>query len=184
MTNKWQGLSDHHAAGAVVQRLELGAGGCKQAGGVVGADQVDLDDLGKVLQRRSLAVLADHAFGGADASDLHQDAGRAVGGCRRVYGPSHPIRIAHIAGQAQSANVTGHALGLVLIEVEHRHLGAQSGQFTGGGFAQTRSAAGHERGCSLDVHGDSFLVDQAAASGFSINRAMPWPPPTQALAMP
>eukprot|EP01034_Spumella_vulgaris_P033642 gene33642-41507_t len=67
----------------VLHGVELGAGLGKQARRVVGADQVDVDHFGKLVQRRGFAVFADHALGGADACDLHQDAGGAVGcgGC-------------------------------------------------------------------------------------------------------
>ena len=55
-------------------------------------------------------------------------------------------------------------------------------RLSGGGLTETRATAGDEGGVSLNVHGVVLLVFQA--EGFSMRRAMPWPPPTQALAMP
>ena len=76
----------------------------------------------------------------------------------------------------------GHRAGAVEIDVEAGDLGAGAGKLARGRRAQARGAAGHDGGMSFDVHGQLFRAE--AASGFSINSAMPWPPPMQAEAMP
>jgi hypothetical protein len=54
--------------------------------------------------------------------------------------------------QATPLDVRGHALGVGQVDVEHGDLGAQAGEFAGGGLAEARSAAGDEGGLSLNVH--------------------------------
>ena len=150
---------NHDATGTVFHGVELSAGLSKQTRRVVGADQVDVDDLGEFLQRCGFAVFTDHALGGADAGDLHQDAGRAVGCGGRLDGLGHAVCIAHVAVHCDAANVSGHALGVGHVQVEHRDLGAQTGQFAGRGLAQTRATAGDQCCLSLDVHVSSFLSE-------------------------
>jgi hypothetical protein len=94
---------------------------------------------------------------------MHQDAGRAVRCCGGLDGFGHAVRVRYVAMHGQAANVFGHALGVLHVEVEHRDLGAQTGEFTGGGFAQTGAAAGDQCCLSLDVHFFAFSVVLGAA---------------------
>ena len=100
-----RGGEQHDAALAVGQRLELRAGGGEEATHVVGADQVDVDDAGEVFQRRRAAVLLHDALGGADAGDVHQDAGRAVRGGGLRDGGLGAFGAGHVALHGDAADV-------------------------------------------------------------------------------
>ena len=65
----------------------------------------------------------------------------------------HAFGVADIALAGDAADVGGHAFGVVQVEVEHRDLGAQAGEFAGGGFAEAGASTGDECGVSLDFHG-------------------------------
>ena len=56
-------------------------------------------------------------------------------------------------GDRHAADVGGDVLRVGQVDVEHGDLGAQAGEFAGGGLAEARSAAGDEGGLSLNVHG-------------------------------
>ncbi|MDT4856328.1 hypothetical protein FQZ97_907150 [compost metagenome] len=149
----YAGGEHHHAAFAVFQRIELGAGGGKQAAGVVGADQVDRDHLGEVFEWCGRAVLAHHAFGAADAGDVHENARRAVGGGSLVHGGLQAVGVGDVAVAGNAVDLAGHAPGVVQVHIEHRNLGAQAREFARRGFAQARATTGDEGGVSLNVHG-------------------------------
>ena len=94
------------------------------------------------------------------------------------------VGVGDVAAHREAADLVGDRAGAVEIDVEAGDLGAGAGEHGGGGGAEPGGAAGDDRGVSLDVHGQFFRTLVAAASGFSISSAMPWPPPMQAEAMP
>ena len=57
-----------------------------------------------------------------------------------------------------AANVFGHALSVLHVEVEHGDFCAQTGEFTGGGFPEAGAPTGDQCGLSLDVHVETFLL--------------------------
>ena len=126
-----RGGEHHHAAFAVFHGVGFGAGRGKQACSVVGANQVHVDDFGKVFQGRGIAVFADHAFGRSNAGNLHQDTRCAMGGGGLFDRRLHALWAGDVAldghGKAVSilrTNVRRHALGVVHVDVEYRHFGA------------------------------------------------------------
>jgi hypothetical protein len=65
--------------------------------------------------------------------------------------------IADIAGDGNAADLGRDAFGELLVEVAHRHPGAERGQFSRGGSSQSRCAPGDDRGPILHLH-DFLLI--------------------------
>src|SRR4029077_3599875 len=122
------------------------------------------------------------APGGSDAGAIDQDAGRAVPLARLRQRRARLPGIGHVALQRVAADLVRQRAGAVEIDVDDGDPGAGAGEFARRRCAEAGGAAGHHHGVSLDVH-DQFFREEAK-SGFSINSAMPWPPPMQAEAMP
>ena len=126
-----RGGEHHCAALAVFHGVCFGAGCSEQAGRVVGADQIDVDDSGEVFQRGGVAVFADHTFGRTDAGNVHQDASGALRSSGLFNGRLHALGAGDIAWDGHGAAVSmlcvdvgRHALGVLHVHVEHGHFGA------------------------------------------------------------
>ena len=95
------------------------------------------------------------------------------------------LGVGDVATHGMAADLARHRARAVEIDVHADDLRPGAGKRARGRSAEAGSAAGHQRGMSLDVHDQFFRVELAlAAAGFSSNSAMPWPPPMQAAAMP
>ena len=77
--------------------------------------------------------------------------------------------VRHVAGHRDAVDVVGDFGGAFFVDVENRHLGAGGGERARAGRAQSRCAAGDDRGLSLDFHGPdplrAFDGDHAEDSG-------------------
>ena len=64
----------------------------------------------------------------------------------------HPGRIGHVAGNGDSAYITGHALRGCCVAVHHRNPRAIGCQTPRHSLAQTRACAGYDGGHSCTLH--------------------------------
>ena len=83
---------------------------------------------------------------------MGQDARGAVRGGGLLNGGLQAGSVGDVALNGHAADVGGDLLRIGQVDVEHGDLGAQAGEFAGGGLAEARSAAGDEGGLSLNVH--------------------------------
>src|SRR5690606_6249560 len=129
---------------------------------------VDADDLLERLKRHG-AVAANDAGGGADTGAIDEDRGRAEEGDGGIDGGLGSGGICHVAGESCAAGFGGDGGSLVGVAVEDGDIGARGCEGARGGGAQARGGAGDDGGLAGNVH---YL-----ASGFSMSRAIPCPPP-------
>ena len=75
-----------------------------------------------------------------------------MGGAGFLETSLHAFRIGHIHLGEHAAQLLGHGLAALFIEVKQSDLGAFGGQTAGGAFAQTRCAAGDDRCNAFEIH--------------------------------
>ena len=107
------------------------------------------------MRRGVLAVAADRASGDADprAVDEHvqrAQARRGVDGCDRLS------LVADIGPGEEAADLAGHRLSPLLVEVEDDHVRAALRQQPCRGRAEPGRAAGDERRCAIEFHLDDL----------------------------
>src|SRR6516165_239105 len=145
------------------------------------AVEIDVDDALEIGERHR-AVAPDDALGRPDAGAIDEDARRPIALARFGERGGGLLRIGDVAGNRMAADPRRHLARPFEVDVEAGDLGAGAGELACGGGAEAGGAAGDHRGVSADVHDQ--LLRAAAASGFSISSAMPWPPPMHAAAIP
>ncbi len=142
---------DDDAALAFGERLELLHVGGGKPHQIEGADEIDVDDTAELVERmRPLA--ADDARADADPGAIDQHARRALHLARRRHRRLATPGIGDVATDGDAADLGRDLLGVLLVDVEHRHLGAGRRQGARRRRAETRSAAGDDRRVTLQLH--------------------------------
>ncbi len=128
---------DHHAALLADRRQRLHAFR-DQADAGEGANESDLDDTGD----RTVDQHTDGAVGAFGFRDRSLDG----------------LFLGHVADQRDAVDLGGNLLGVLLVHVEHRDLGALRRHRARGGGAEAGSAAGDQYRYVLELHDNAFLL--------------------------
>ena len=134
----------------------VSAGSLRHLGGgeahhVEGADEIDLDHPGEFLQGQR-AVPAEDAAGNEDAGDIDQDAGGTMGLGRGGHRGLAAGGARDVAFQPQPADLLGHGLGPLAVQVENRDLRPRFCQMPRHIGADARAPAGDDGRLALDLH--------------------------------
>ena len=116
-----RGGRDDDAALPISQRVECGHLGRGDPQEIKAADQIDLDDAPKRIERQR-TVAPDDPPGGADAGAIDGDARRAVALARRRNGRFDRSSVGHIATYCEAAYLARRGGRGRLVDVQDRDL--------------------------------------------------------------
>jgi hypothetical protein len=142
---------DDDAPLAVRERIESGDLRRGDPQEVEAADQIDLDDAPKRIERQR-TVATDDPSGGADAGAIDGDARRAVPLTRRLNGRFDRTGVGHIAADREPAYRARRGGRRRLVDVQDRNLDPRRGQRFCRCLAETGGSAADDCRLSRDLH--------------------------------